>query len=98
MDRRYTLDDFLPQVGKPFHLRYPDHSDTLTLEDAHPAKIQIPGFPLGFFLHFSGANTNVMLSQHAYLLENDGLGALRILLTPMRRRDDGVFIYEAVFN
>ncbi len=98
MDRRYTIDDFLPCVGQHFHLCYPDHSDTLTLTDAVPARIQLPGFPPGFFLHFVGANTKVMLGQHSYLLENSTIGPIRLLLTPTRRQPDGTFVYEAVFN
>lgn len=98
MDRRYTIEDFLPCLGTPFHLRYPDHADTLTLAEVVPATVQVPGFPPGFSLRFVSASTKVMLAQHSYLLLNEALGPLRILLTPIGRRPDGTFAYEAAFN
>ena len=98
MSTRFELADFKPLIGQAFQIRYPDHSDTLTLLEAEAARIQLAGFPPAFSLLFEGEDRRVMLGQHIYALENAVLGRIELALIPVQPGSNGAFRYEAVFN
>jgi hypothetical protein len=99
MTERFTLDQFTPLVGQGFRLSYPDYAETLTLVAATPLRFAPgPGLPPGFSLVFVGESRTVMLGQHLYKLDTDGLGRIDLALICIGRESEGNFRYQAIVN
>jgi hypothetical protein len=99
MDERLTEANFSKHLNSVFQVRT-GSPDTIELK-----LVEVKGYPTRaneqsgmerFSLFFKGPG-EPQLPQHTYALEHEQLGVLDIFLVTVGR-DDGGFLYEAVFN
>jgi hypothetical protein len=89
------LDHYLPHVGSPFEIRYPDgFVITLSLQEARD--VGSTADQEQFALFFQGP-AEYPLAQATYGLIHEALGEQVLFLVPVERNADG-FRYQAVFN
>ena len=95
-----TVETFTGREGQPFTIQFADARLELTL-----AEIVRPPGDWGrtdtrepFSLMFHGPAEHV-LPQQVWPLDHEELGRLEVFLVPVElRADEGVSVYEAVFN
>ena len=89
------IEHFEGRLGEVFEARLDgDRVDELRLIEAKSTGIMSSGE--SFSLLFRGS-PEVLLTQHVYELEHEGLGSLSIFLVPIAQKSQG-FLYEAVFT
>lgn len=98
-DRGLVYEDFADKVGKVFTIGFADgDAVALTLTEAELLKTcQLP--PSGrppFSLIFVGQSEQ-MLPQRLYWLEQEMLGQIELFLVPVGKKPEG-FLYQALFN
>jgi len=98
-DKLLTFEDFSDKVGQVFAINFADAPTVeLKLTEAELLKTrQLPpnGRP-SFSLIFAG-ETEQMLPQRLYWLENDQMGQVELFLVPVGKTPNG-FEYQALFN
>jgi hypothetical protein len=95
-----TVETFTGREGQPFAIQFADAKLELTLAEV----VRAPG-DWGrtdrrepFSLLFHGPLEH-MLTQQIWWLDHDELGRLGMFLVPLAaKQDEGVAVYEAVFN
>lgn len=93
-----THESFEPHVGSAFELAIADHSDMLTLTEVQVHAESPQTRRRGFTLIFRGARTDLVFDGHIYPLTHPEMGTLELFVAPMNRKEDGTFLYQAVFN
>jgi hypothetical protein len=95
-----TVETFAGREGERFTVQFADAALELELAEVAP----VPGHwgrtekRVPFSALFHGPAEH-MLPQQTWLLDHDELGRLEVFLVPIEaRQEDGVVVYEAVFN
>jgi hypothetical protein len=93
-------DDFAGLVNERFHVHagagVPLDAELVEVTDLEPPRAAEPGRadPFSILLRVTG---DAPLPQRIYEVEHPRLGTLSLFLVPIGR-EDGSFLYEAVFN
>ncbi len=91
-------DYFAGHVGESFDIDLGGSSTPLTLAQVRPLPVHpFPGMLRAPFALVFRSESQVVLPQKIYRLNNSALGKLDIFLVPVGREVSGV-VYEAVFN
>lgn len=93
-----THESFEPHIGTAFQLSIADESEQLTLTEVAVQPESPHAHRRGFTLIFRGARTDTVFDGHIYTLNHAEMGTLDLFLAPLNRKEDGTFLYQAVFN
>jgi hypothetical protein len=94
---QFLFDDFNSCLGQPFTLVYDGSSHPLTLISVDKfTNSAATGVPEAFSIVFRG-NSDLVLEQQIYCINNDTLGDMDLFIVPIGPDDKGMR-YEAVFS
>ncbi len=94
---RVSAADFLPYLNSCFRLAAGEFSLELELVEVNDSgRKRVPESRSSFSLLFKGTKEK-FLPQQMYRIEHDKLGAMNLLIVPVREDQNGYY-YEAVFN
>lgn len=98
MPESLTAESFAPHVGTPFSTTAQGYDEVLTLTGVAPGPGGLSDGREPFSLSFSGARTDLYINAGVLTLRHAAMGELAIDVTPVAKRADGTFEYQAIFN